>query len=291
MGFGEFMLKSPDAGTFGSVRRAIDTRTNEARAVKHIPKNSAAHKERVQYEIEVMKTVTGKHQNIVEFVESFEDRNHFDLTFEFCEKGTLHDAIKAKRINEKAAAGFCHQILSALVFLKQNGVLHRDVKPANVLLKDQETSKLADFGSACFISEPKTLFNSAGTPAFFSPEMNMLPRGEGYSFPADVWATGVTLYMMLFEGKHPFAGEKDIDTNLVLVGAFDAGLLWLWNAKAAQMLSWLLMPCPRQRLDPQEACKHTWLGSYGFGPGSFTNSPPAKLVPDSYGRWGEDRRF
>jgi len=280
--------KAADAGNFGSVRRGIDTRTQQPRAIKHIEKANAAIKENVLREVEILQAVcsSGQQANVVQFFEYFEEWGHFDLVFEFCSGGTLADAINSKSLSDRDSAGFCHQMLSALAFIKSRGVLHRDVKPANVLLKDQGTCKLADFGSSCFLNAGEDLFNRGGSPAFWGPEVDILPRGEGYSFPLDVWATGITLYMMLFQGVHPFVIDGHIDQKQLQRADFDAGMMWLWDAKKVAFISWLLMPCPRQRVLPENACNHVWLSSFGFGSGNFSQDIPRKMLPDSYGRWG-----
>jgi len=286
MGHDGFIVKPPDAGHFGSVRRSVNRITQEVRAIKHIPKNTPNAKEKVLEEVELMKAVSGGHVNIVQFIEHFEDWDNFDLVFEFCGNGTIDDAIKGSGLDHSAAARFCHQWLSALVFLKQQRILHRDIKPANILLKDSRTSKLADFGSACFLDTDVSIFHRGGTPAFWPPEVDILPRGDGYSFPFDVWTVGITLYMILFDGVHPFMSQGHIDQKLLRVSSFDSGMMWVWNANLLQLLRWLLMPSPRQRLAPEIACNHAWLGSFGFGKGTFSENIPTKLLPDSYGRWG-----
>lgn len=290
-GFDKFSNINPDHGNFGVVRRGIDTRTNSARAIKRIAKTRPDIAEHVHKEIEIMKSVAGLHPNVVHFFEHFEDGNGFDLVFEFCEHGTLMDAIKNADLSTGSAASLCHQLLSAVSFLHSRGILHHDVKPANVLISDGSTCKLGDFGSACVLQGDELLKRKSGTPAFFSPEIEILPHGHGYSFPSDVWAIGVTLYMMLFKGAHPFMDGNRMETRLLRAADFATGLSWMWNASQVQFLTWLLMPCPAQRIPANKACDHAWLGSLGIGKGSFSENPPAKLVPDCYGRFTESSSF
>jgi serine/threonine protein kinase len=292
---GEKMLgiMAPDSGVFGAVRRGIDTRTKEPRAIKHIEKVRPDVKQTVLMEIKVMEAVSGQHTNIVQFYEHFEQWNYFDLVFEFCPGGTIENLIQSKSVSERTAARFCHQWLSALVVLFRNGVLHRDIKPANILLKDENTSKLADFGSACYLGAHDALTTKAGTPAMWPPEVDILPAGDGYSFPMDVWAVGATLYWMMFY-KHPYLNKDCSGIELLKMrrAEFDSGMMWVTSPKSHAMLKWLMMPCPRQRMIPENGINHSWLGSFGYGTGSFSQSPPApKLIPDVYGRWNEESRL
>merc|ERR550525_942597 len=95
-------------------------------------------------------------------------------------------------------------ILSAIAFLHRKGICHRDVKPDNFMVA-KGTLKLADFGLATFVPPGKLLKDKCGTPAFMAPEIHSLPkRSPGYGFPVDVWAAGVTMYMILHQGQHPF---------------------------------------------------------------------------------------
>merc|ERR1740121_3592004 len=126
-----------------------------------------------------------------------------NLIFEYCPKGTLEDALEeGYKPSEAIAAPLVYQVSSALAFLHELEIVHRDVKPANLLFSDDSTMKLADFGSARRGADLVTKLH--GTPAFFAPEHSLLAKGKGYSFPVDAWALGVTVYMMLYGGVHPF---------------------------------------------------------------------------------------
>merc|ERR1712151_1394289 len=131
------------------------------------------------------------------------------------------------------AAASTHQLLGALSFLRTVSILHRDVKPENCLLKDAATLKLADFGVAIVCADGEHLTVPEGTPAYFPPEIFMLPRGKGYSYPADMWATGITVFIIL-HGTHPFMENGHLDKNQLKLGEFSAG--WLTSASAASLL-------------------------------------------------------
>lgn len=274
--------KAAGEGATAQVRPCTDTRTHTLRAVKTIEKTDWSTRGHVMEEIEMLKAVSGRHPNIIQFFEYYEEWGVMNLIFEYCAKGTVEDLIaKQASLGEDVVAAFLHQLLSALTFLKYIQVLHRDVKPANLLLADELKLKLADFGVSCYCTKP--LRDCLGTPAFFPPEVHQLPRGKGYFFPLDVWAAGITMYMLLFKGVHPFHDRGCINKELVRNGEFEVG--WLTSMKAKDLLEWMLMPCPDQRIAPSEASEHAWFASHKLGSGSFSKERPNKLVLDSHGNW------
>ena len=94
-----------------------------------------------------------------------------------------------------------NQLVEALIYLRSNNVIHRDLKLANLFLKEDGSIKLGDFGLACKHDNPSKRRKSVcGTPNYIAPEML---SGDGHSFQVDVWAVGVLLYAMLM-GKPPF---------------------------------------------------------------------------------------
>lgn len=124
------------------------------------------------------------------------------IVMEYMEGGMLYDALaKEKFFSEKRASQVMRSLFEALGFLHQNDIVHRDVKPENVLCTGKEwplTVKLADFGLADVIMEDnfgdKSVGGMYGTPFFVAPEVI---RGEKYGPEVDIWSCGVFLYNML----------------------------------------------------------------------------------------------
>lgn len=112
----------------------------------------------------------------------------------------------------------------------------------------------------------------------------MLPRGKGYGFPADMWAAGVTAYMLLFQGVHPMDEYGHNSARKIKCGDFEVG--WSTSAACKRFLEFMMWPMDKQRLTAEEALRHPWLGSYGHGPGDLPQKErPRKYVPDSHGNW------
>ncbi|CAK9042247.1 unnamed protein product [Durusdinium trenchii] len=289
------------AGAFGEVRRCTHRASHASRCVKTIPKKDCWTRGYVLEEIELLEMVSGKHPNIVRFFEFFEEWDCLHLIFEFCPRGSLDQVIHSSSFQaggDELVAKLVCQVASALDFLKELAIVHRDVKPGNLLFEEDQV-KLADFGCACLAPEP--LEEPMGTPIFWAPEVHQLPRGKGYHFPVDMWALGICFYMMLYQGVHPFLqkgflsgeisdvwacsvphgftmGRKDVQS-----GTFDASWFTSWYAK--DLLEWMLMPHPAQRLCPNEVPEHPWCSSFGLGKSSFARTVRRKIILDSHGNW------
>lgn len=96
---------------------------------------------------------------------------------------------------------YMKQLLDALIYLRNKKIIHRDLKLANLFVKDGTNIKLGDFGLACKHENPNRKRKSiCGTPNYIAPE---ILSGEGHTYPVDVWAVGILLYAMLI-GKPPF---------------------------------------------------------------------------------------
>mmetsp|Transcript_62045 Transcript_62045/g.173239 ORF Transcript_62045/g.173239 Transcript_62045/m.173239 type:complete len:302 (+) Transcript_62045:113-1018(+) len=271
------------SGAYGEVKPCTHFGTHKLRAVKRVQKASWSTRSKVMNEISILQAVCGRNPYVIEFVEYFEEWSTISLIFEFCSKGNVEDALAKGGLasSERAIAPLFWQLLNALGFLHAERIVHRDVKPPNMLLADVSTLKLADFGSACFAHE--MLRAPEGTPAFFAPEQYQLPRGRGYSVPVDVWAAGVSLFMLLFPGSHPFADEDVVDKQRIKGGEFSVG--WLTSGRATDLLTWCLMPNPDQRITAAQGLEHPWFAGYGLCTGSFAKPRPHKLILDSHGNW------
>ena len=144
------------------------------------------------------------HEHIAQIYEVIKKESKIYIFMEYCKNGELFDKINSSGpLPEKEAGRIFNQILSALIYLKSNGVSHRDIKPENVLFDENWNVKLIDFGFSCQADKfRKTVL---GTPSYTPPE---IVRKVSYDPElADVWSLGVTLYAML-TATLPFEGES-----------------------------------------------------------------------------------
>jgi len=128
------------------------------------------------------------------------------IVMRFLPTGTLEDRIGISGVELKDAVKYIRQIASALDYAHSKGVIHRDLKPGNVMIDNQDNTFLTDFGIAKSVESDQRLTktdNVVGTPLYMSPEQSM---GEELDGRADVYALGVMLFEML-TGKLPYTGE------------------------------------------------------------------------------------
>lgn len=155
---------------------------------------------------EILITSRLKHARIVGFQSYFYDCSNVYICLELCPYGSLSQLIKSRKgLTEPEACFFMASIARGMEYLHQNLVLHRDIKPGNILLDIEMRPKIADFGLAVVLPNATSKVTSfAGTPCYMAPEVIVKPRS--YGMPADVWGVGTVLYTMVF-GRSPFAGR------------------------------------------------------------------------------------
>ncbi|KAI9296578.1 Pkinase-domain-containing protein [Neoconidiobolus thromboides FSU 785] len=201
---GDYLIKRDiGQGTFGVVKLAEHKVTKLTVAIKVITKASiknARARARVEQELRLLPLLD--HPNIVKVYEVIEDEERYMIVMEHISGGELFQYIvKNRRVNERESRYFFRQIVSALQYCHHNSIIHRDMKPENLLLDSKMQIKLIDFGFASFYHPEGTLSTFCGSPYYASPEM---VRGLDYVGPeVDIWSLGVTLYTML-SGKLPF---------------------------------------------------------------------------------------
>lgn len=154
------------------------------------------------------------HPNIVQTFDTGQDDGgqHF-IVMEYCSKGTLEDIARAEgALDPGRAVAFAASICDALAYAHRHGVIHRDIKPGNVLVTADGSLKVGDFGiaKAAFASDVTTTGKVLGTVTYLSPEQ---ARGEEPDARSDLYSVGVLLYELL-TGRPPFAAETHVATAM-----------------------------------------------------------------------------
>jgi len=192
------LLQVLGEGTFAEVKLLVNRGTGEACAMKeiNISENPRADKS-AKKEICVHKLL--KHPNIVQCYGSRVEAERQFIFLEYCNGGELFDRIEPEiGMAEHQAQAYFRQLISAVNYLHHRGVAHRDIKPENLLLTDDDTLKLSDFGMATVFrhqGKERLLERRCGTTAYCAPEMLMKPRYNAE--PADIWSCGIVLVAMV----------------------------------------------------------------------------------------------
>ncbi|KAJ8899282.1 hypothetical protein K2173_018256 [Erythroxylum novogranatense] len=170
-------------------------------AMKFIMKHGKSEKDihNLRQEIEILRKL--KHENIIEMLDSFESPQEFCVVTEFAQ-GELFEILEDdKCLPEIQVQAIAKQLVRALHYLHSNRIIHRDMKPQNILIGAGSVVKLCDFGFARAMSINTVVLRSIkGTPLYMAPE---LVREQPYNHTADLWSLGVILYE-LFVGQPPF---------------------------------------------------------------------------------------
>src|SRR6201997_4427324 len=202
-------LRPLGSGGSGSVWLARDERTGLDVALKIVAREgkSAARAER--------EAAAGAHLPHHAFLRAYgfaRDSQHVYIAYEFVPGRTYREALRDGELPDEAAIEACAQVCDGLAHAHAAGILHRDVKPSNVLLAEgpQVSARVLDFGLAR-MAEAETLTEQGdvpGTLAYISPERL---AGKEATPAADIWAVGVMLWQAL-AGRHPFWRGSMLET-------------------------------------------------------------------------------
>ncbi|KAK0394362.1 hypothetical protein QR680_000699 [Steinernema hermaphroditum] len=283
-------------GAYASVRTAVSISSGKEFAVKLVDKKARGHtRSRIMREVETFK-MCKNHPNIVQLHEWFEDENTFYMVFEKMRGGPLLNHIQRKRFfTEQEASLVTKDIATALKYLHDRGIAHRDVKPENILCTDPDRVspvKLCDLDLASKVvlsSKSKTrlskvnsepdLASPVGSAEFMAPEVVDTFVGDAFKYDkrCDMWSLGVILYIMLC-GYPPFYGEcdrencgwdqgescPDCQDNLfarIQIGEFDfPEEEWCDVSQAAKdLICHLLVKNVRERYTADDVIRHAWV--------------------------------
>jgi serine/threonine protein kinase/WD40 repeat protein/DNA-binding SARP family transcriptional activator len=190
-------------GAFGVVYRATQPQIGREVAIKAVPPELANHPDFVRrFEREAQIVARLEHPHIVPLYDYWREPDAAYLVMRFLRGGSLEEMLKAGPLEPEHAASILDQVGAALWAAHRQGVVHRDVKPGNVLLDEEGNAYLTDFGVALDAGSPERSTGTMlrGTPGYLSPEQVRL---DPASRQTDVYALGIVAYEML-TGVHPF---------------------------------------------------------------------------------------
>lgn len=261
---GEYLVgKQIGTGSYSTVWHARHRVHGTEVAIKEIAtaRLNSKLKESLMSEIVILQKIN--HPNIIHLHDMIQDSGKVYIVLEYCQGGDLSMFIQQRngRISEATAKHFMQQLASGLKALRENNLIHRDLKPQNLLLSvnsDNAVLKIADFGFARSL-QPRGLAETlCGSPLYMAPEIMQLQK---YDAKADLWSVGAILFQLV-TGRTPFIGNNQIQLLQNIVKSSE--LQFPSNAKnlsdeCIDLCKKLLRRNPVERLTFEEFFNHQFL--------------------------------
>lgn len=241
-------------GAFATVYKGVNLKTKQIVAIKQILLDKDQDVQGLMGEIDLLKIL--KHPNIVKYHGFVKTATSLNVFLEFCAGGSLRQLYKKLNtgLHESVIIRYVRQILNGLNYLHEQGVVHRDVKAANVLITETGDIKLADFGVATKVTNQHQ--SVVGTPNWMAPETVL--GGEGLCTASDIWSLGATI-IELFTTNPPYHDLNPMAT-LHAIGTDDYPPL---PKNISTVAKDFLLECfqkqPSLRSSAKRLLKHKWL--------------------------------
>lgn len=206
------ILETIATGGMATIYRGVQISLNREVVIKKLHPHLAEDAnfvKRFQREAAILAKL--QHKNIVAIIDFFESRNEQFIVLEYIKGRTLKELINDKeKIPYSMSMYIMREVLQGLQYIHSNNILHRDMKPDNIMISEDGDIKITDFGLAyrhenVRITNPGTY---VGTPAYFPPEQL---TGKPLTKASDIFSLGITFAEML-TGKNPFEGKKQFET-------------------------------------------------------------------------------
>ena len=271
-----------ESGSFGKMYKAVNMLTKNLVAIKKTKKYLNKTEEygeptyiNVKNQIEIQKKLS--HPNIVKIYEVYDIREFYFIIDEYCKYGNLYDYFRF-HFSEKQICILIYQILSGILYLHENEIIHRDISLDNIMVdhieKDISTSepyffiKIINFSSAKAFNKDKNETQLIGSNYYIAPEV----IEENYNEKCDIWSAGVILYMLIAK-KPPFDGkDKEVIYDKILDEEYNkhSRKLLDFSDEVRDLIDKLLEKDMDKRPSAKEALNHPWFKKYN-GRAAFAN--------------------
>lgn len=250
-------------GKHGTVFLGTTKDTGRKVAIKRLPNKSLD----LQTEIELLSQL--EHPNIIRYYDCVVSGEETLIVTEYCNRGTLYELRQNKKLTHMHILAILYQVLTALQYLHEHKILHRDIKSTNILVNSKGYVKVADFGIALKINDSRGRVSIAGTPCYLAPEIvseldgvssesqdETLSSFETRQFKADIWSCGIVL-LELIENKIPWEHLTFIEILCSLSRGDrpeinETGLPQIFR----DLLDLMLVPDPDKRATAKDLLRH-----------------------------------
>ncbi|RYO78947.1 hypothetical protein DL766_008624 [Monosporascus sp. MC13-8B] len=253
-------LRAPGQGRWAAHKRQLSRQEEEeAKDALYL----------IREEIAIMKKLN--HPNLVSLIEVLDDPEEDSLymVLEMCKKGVvmkigLDEA--ADPYDEELCRCWFRDLILGIEYLHAQGVVHRDIKPDNLLLTADDVLKIVDFGVSEMFEKPHEMVakKSMGSPAFLAPELCTSKHGDVSGKAADIWSMGVSLYCLRY-GRLPFQNDTVVD----MLKAIRSEAVYIppdENEHFKHLMGRILEKDPDSRITMPELREHPWVTKGGIDP-------------------------
>eukprot|EP01038_Epipyxis_sp_PR26KG_P006797 gene6797-9310_t len=259
-------------GSYGSVYLATHRVTGDERAVKvmNVDRITSYYLRKLHTEIAILKSLD--HPNIIKLQDVFFGKRSVYIVTDLCRGGELFELLNSGKnqgfvFREDRASKLMRDMLSAVNYLHENGIVHRDLKLENFLFEDHNSNSpliLIDFGLSKHFSPEEKLTQKVGSCYYTAPEV----LNGNYDFRCDIWSLGVLCYMLL-SGTPPFFGKSVEDVYhsiLTKEASFQDKKFKHVSNSCMDFMKRLLVREPKGRLTTSEALQHPFITGASFFP-------------------------
>ena len=250
-----FTRKRIGKGAFSTIYKGRHKETNKLFAIKEISfENLEKIRESIKREFTLMKKLN--HKNIIRLHEVFfdNDEKNIYLVIDYYSKGDLSKFLGGKALKEKYAKKYMRQLTMGLKYLYEKQILHRDLKPQNILVTDEGNIVITDFGFARYTDNENMLNTLCGSPMYMAPEIMLKKR---YNNKSDLWSVGVIFFELLY-GTTPYKAKNMID---LMSNIKKKPIKFPHNnitLECRNLLLGLLQKDPDNRIPWEELFEHAW---------------------------------
>ncbi|KPI83960.1 putative protein kinase putative polo-like protein kinase [Leptomonas seymouri] len=249
-----------------------ETGTYALKAVNRASLDKPRTQQKLHTEIAIHKRM--KHKYIVNFMRTFRDRYYVYMLLEKCDHGTLMDLLKVRRFTVPETQYVMLQCLAAMQYMHDQCVIHRDLKPGNIMLDSGLNVKIGDFGLAAELQyDGERKRTICGTPNYIAPEI-IDQKSHGHSYEVDTWSLGVILYTLLV-GKPPFQME-DVESTYKRIRQCRYDFPSCVPENARDLITQILQSSPSHRPTLMDIRQHSF----------FSSPPPPMTPPESFATFG-----
>ncbi|XP_025065332.1 serine/threonine-protein kinase 32A isoform X2 [Alligator sinensis] len=244
------ILRAIGKGSFGKVCIVQKNDTKKMYAMKYMNKQKCVERNEVRNVFKELQIMQGlEHPFLVNLWYSFQDEEDMFMVVDLLLGGDLRYHLQQNvRFQETTVKLFISELVLALDYLQSRYIIHRDIKPDNILLDEHGHVHITDFNIATMLTKETQVTTIAGTKPYMAPEMFNSTKSIGYTFAVDWWSLGITAYELL-RGRRPYHIRSNTSTMDIAHVFKTATVMYpaAWSKEMVGLLTQLLEPNPERR--------------------------------------------